>query len=147
MLGIKGFTFSGRFGEQCQEKSVPTSLKCLISMILNGVNIENSSEDSQACLSVCQTIFFNSKTRSRGEPKIGQMRHVKAREPPLPLFIGFNIHTMTRSKTLISKLYQLGLSVSYQRIAELEDMLASELLRMIVWCQLVFGTESSLSAL
>ena len=30
MLEFKGFTFSGRFGDQCQEKSVPTSLKCLI---------------------------------------------------------------------------------------------------------------------
>ena len=124
MLGFKGFTFSGSFGEQCQEKSVPTSLKCLISMILNGVNIENSSQGSQACLSVCQTIFFNSKARSRGEPKTGQTHHVKARELPLPLFIGFNIHAMTRSKTLISKFYQLGLSASYQRIVELEDMLA-----------------------
>lgn len=69
--------------------------------------------------------FFNSKARSRGESKTGQTRHVKAREPPLPLFIGFNVHAMTRRKTLISKFYQLGLSVSYQRIVELEDMLAT----------------------
>ena len=81
MLGFKGFTFSGRFGEQCQKKSVPTSLKFLISMIANGVNIENSSQDSQTCLSVCQTIFLTQR----------QTHHVKARKPPLPLFIGFNM--------------------------------------------------------
>lgn len=124
MFEFDGFTFSGSFEEQCQEKSVPASLKCLISMILNGVSIENNAQDSQACLSVCQTIFFNSKARARGESKTGQKRHKRTREPPLPLFIGFNIHAMTRSKTLIAKLYQLGLSVSYQRIMELEEMLA-----------------------
>jgi hypothetical protein len=33
MFEFKGFNFSGQFGEQCQEKSVPTSLKCLISTV------------------------------------------------------------------------------------------------------------------
>jgi hypothetical protein len=41
------------------------------------------------------------------------------------LYIGFTIHATTRSKALITKLGQLGLSVSYQRIIELEESLAS----------------------
>ena len=95
-------------------------------MILTGVNIENTEvQESQACLTVCQTIFFNAKERSTTKSKTGQTRHTKAREPPLPLYIGFNVHALTRSKTLIAKLYQMGISVSYQRIVELEDMLAT----------------------
>ena len=129
MFSHKGFKFSGSFTEDCQEKSVPASLKSLVSMILTGVNIENTeAQESQACLTVCQTIFFNAKERSSGtKSKTGQTRHTKAQEPPLPLYIGFNVHALTRSKTLIAKLYQMGISVSYQRIVELEDMLATSI--------------------
>ncbi len=52
-----------------------------------------------------------------------QTRHV--REPPLPLYIGLNIHTTIRSKSLITKLYQMGLCVSYDRVLEVEDWLAT----------------------
>ncbi|KAJ7381361.1 hypothetical protein OS493_001489 [Desmophyllum pertusum] len=62
--------------------------------------------------------------RSTAKSKTGQTRHTKAREPPLPLYIGFNVHAMTRSRTLIAKLYQMGISVSYQRIM---DMLATSI--------------------
>lgn len=125
MFSHEGFKFSGSFTEECQEQSVPASLKSLISMILNGVNIQSQeSQESQACLTVCQTILFNAKERGTPSSKSGQTRHTKRREPPLPLYIGFNVHAMTRSRTLLAKLYQVGLSVSYQRIIELEDMLA-----------------------
>lgn len=94
-------------------------------MILTGVNIENTeAQESQPCLTVCQTIFFNAKERSTTKSKTGQTRHTKVRESPLPLYIGLNVHALTRSKTLVTKLYQMGISVSYQRIVELEDMLA-----------------------
>lgn len=52
-------------------------------------------------------------------------RHTAAREPPLPIFLGFSVHSMTKSKTLITKLYQLGLSVSYARIMDIEESLAT----------------------
>ena len=32
-------------------------------------------------------------------------------EPPLPLYIGINVHTQTRSKALVTQLCQLGLSI------------------------------------
>ena len=124
----KGFKFCGSFTEDCQERSVPASLKSLVSMILSGVNIENTeAQESQPSLTVCQTILYNAKERSTAKSKTGQTRHTKAREPPLPLYIGFNVHAMTRSRTLIAKLYQMGISVSYQRIMELEDMLATSI--------------------
>ena len=119
MFSHKGFTFSGSFTKDCQESTVPASLKSLVSMILTGVNIENTeAQESQPCLTVCQTIFFNAKERSTTKSKTGQTRHTQAREPPLPLYIGLNVHALMRSKTLITKLYQMGISVSYQRIVE-----------------------------
>ena len=41
MFSHKGFTFSGAFPLACQENSVPTSLKSLISMILSGLNLKD----------------------------------------------------------------------------------------------------------
>lgn len=125
IFGHDKFKFTGQFSEDCQESSVPASLKSLVSMLLYGVNIENAdAQESQPCLTVCQTILFNTKAESSKKSKTGQTRHSNAREPPLPLYIGITVHAMTRSKSLITKLYQLGMSVSYQRIVELEDMIA-----------------------
>ena len=88
ILKHKGFNFSGSFTTECQETSTPASLKSLISMIMSGLNIENTeTQDSQPCLTVCQTILFNTKER-KGRSKTGQTRHSKSREPPLPLYIG-----------------------------------------------------------
>ena len=121
------FTFSGHFTDECQEISVPPSLKSFISMILNGLNIENTeTQDTQRRLTVCQTILFNAEGRST-RSKTGQTRHAKSREHPLPLYIAFSIHALTRSKALINKMYHLGLSVSYQRILELEESLATSI--------------------
>ena len=74
ILKNKGFNFSGSFTTDCQETSTPASLKSLISMILSGLDIENTeAQDSQPCLTVCQTIIFNEKER-RGRSKTGQTR-------------------------------------------------------------------------
>ena len=92
-------------------------------MILNGVNLKEQQHiESQPCLTISQTILFNSKKRSTNFE-----RHTRAREPPLPIYIGFNIHLLTRCKTLITKLYQLGWSVSYDRVMEIQDWLATAL--------------------
>ena len=106
ILEHKGFSFAGCFPLECQEKSIPTSLKSLVSMIINGLNLKDQNYcESQACLTVCQTIIFNTKKRS-AESSSSKPRHVAPREPPLPLYIGFNMHPLTRSKTLITRLYQ-----------------------------------------
>ena len=105
MFSLKGFTFSGSFTKDCQESTVPAGLKSLVSMILTGVSIENTeAQESQPCLTVCQRIVFNAKEGSTAKSKSGQTRHTKAREPPLPLYIGLNVHALTRSKTLVTKL-------------------------------------------
>ena len=116
------FTFAGSFPSNCQEKSIPVHLKTLVSMLLNGTDVRDQiSEDSQATLTIAQLIVFNLMTHKSPS----KVRHSLDREPPLPLYLGMKIHTEIRSKSLIKQLYNLGLSVSYDRILQVESQLAT----------------------
>ena len=125
----KGFNFNGSFPSDCQQKSLPTTLKSLVTMLLRGADLmDQDSADSQACLSVSQTVLFNCK-KSKKKDSAAKVRHSLEHEPPLPLYIGLNVHTQTRSKKLITQLYELGLSISYDRILQLENQLATAVCR------------------
>lgn len=115
----EGFHFDATFPPNCQEDSIPTTVK----MLLKGPTLKNQeSQESQATLTICQTVIFNcTKTAKSGR----KQRHSLSSEPPLPLYIGLNEHTYTRSKRAITRLHDLGLSVSYSRILKLENQLAS----------------------
>ena len=80
-------------------------------------------QESQACLTIGQAIVFNAKKRSTADPE-AKPRHSLEREPPLPVYIGLNIHGLTRSKHLINQLHQLGICISYERVLQLEDWIA-----------------------
>ena len=126
IFSFHGFHFNGSFPDGCQQESVPTNLKYFVSMLLNGPNLtDQDSTDSQSCLTISQAIVFNIK--KRGSTVANHSRHSLDYEPPLPLYIGMNLHTQTRSKKLITQLYQLGLSVSYDRILQLENQLATSI--------------------
>ena len=47
----------------CQQQSVPTNMKYLVLMLLNGCTIKD--QDSQSCLTISQTIVFNCKRKSK----------------------------------------------------------------------------------
>ncbi|KAG1681694.1 hypothetical protein GQR58_011690 [Nymphon striatum] len=114
--------FTSSFKHNCQEESVPTSLKSLISMLLNGPNVTGQDEtETQACLTISQLIHFNAKNKA---PVAKKSRHSKKREPPLPLYVGLNVYTLTRSKNLVTSLCMLGISVSFDPIIELENLLS-----------------------
>ena len=84
------FKFEGSFPENCQETSLPSSLKTLISLIFNGVSLKKQDKhESQACLTVGQVIVYNIKKKSKESNT--QTRHSLDREPPLPVYIGLNI--------------------------------------------------------
>ena len=111
-----GFNFDASFPSDCQQNSVPANLKSLVTMLMKGADLKDQDcTDSLACLTVSQIIVFNCKKRARPEKKCSaaKSRHVLECETPLPLYIGLNIHMQTRSKKLITQLYELGLSVSY----------------------------------
>ena len=110
--------------EKCQDKSLPSSLNTLISLILNGSNLKNQEkQESQACLTIDQAILLNAKKRSTADPE-AKPRHSLEREAQLPVYIGFNIHGLTRSKHLINQLHKLGICISYERVLQLEDCIA-----------------------
>ena len=113
-----------KFGSGCQQQSVPSTLKTLVSMLLNGANLRDQDcADSQANLTISQTILFNFKKHA----SFAKSLHSLDREPPLPLYIRMKIHTETKSKNkkIITQLYDLGLSVSYNRVLQLESQLAT----------------------
>ena len=119
------FQFSGKFPAKCQESSVPTILHSFMSMLLNGPHVQlqdKHDQDSQASLTLSQLVCFNTKLRGR-RSSTDNTRHFKDRETPLPLYIGLNIHTQTRSKMVLNYFHKLGISVSYKR----ENSLASAL--------------------
>ena len=118
----EGFQFTGQFPPGCQEKSLPSSLQCLVSMIVNGPNLIESN-DSQVCLTVGQTIVHKVKKRKPNSPT--KVRYTLDREPTLPIYIGINIHALTRSKKIIQQLHQMGISVSYDRVMQIEEWLAT----------------------
>ena len=118
------FTFTGSFPPKCQEDSLPSSLKSLVSLIFNGPDLKDQDRhDSQACLTISQLILYSVKKRpSKLDVK---PRHTLQREPPIPVYIGLNIHQLTRSKKFIQQFYQMGISISYDRVLELEEWIAT----------------------
>ena len=62
----RGFSFSGTFPRECQETSGSASLKTLVSMVLNRVNLKEQQHiESQPCLTISPTLVFNSKKHSQ----------------------------------------------------------------------------------
>ncbi len=122
IFNSSGFQFNGSFDGNSQQEYVPTNLKSLVSMLLNGSSIKDqNSTQSQSCLTVSQAILFNCTARPS---KPTSHHHSRKFEPPLPLYIGLKVHTLSRSKKLISELSQLGLSVCYDRVIQLEKQIS-----------------------
>ena len=124
ILQDKPETFNGTFPEGVQQDSVPNTLVSLISMILDGPsNTSQAKPVSQAALTIAQLIVFNSHVRRRKDSV--SMHHSKEKETPLPEYIGLMVHALTRSRTLIDKLYELGLSISYDRVLEISSSMGN----------------------
>ena len=123
MFNFQGFKFSGSLPSDFQQNSLPTNLRYLVSMLLNGSNIKDQDTvESQSVLTIAQMILFNYKKRPSVADK---SRHNQNFEPPLPLYVGMKIHSQSRSKKLIMLMNELGLSVGYDRILQLENQLAN----------------------
>lgn len=118
-------TFTGTFDKDCQVKSVPHSLLALVSMIHSGPSIKSQGVDglSQATLSVAQLLQYNSFVRQR--PEITGVHHNKARETPLPVYIGLTIHARTRKRDVIDTMFDLGLSISYDRVLDISTAMGN----------------------
>ena len=123
--------FGGSFTPNSQEDSVPKSLLALVAMVLNGPNIKTQSSFStmsQPVLTISQLLMSNSIARHRdNQKKMSTVRHNINRETPLNIYLGVMVHTKTRKRELVDCLYNLGLSISYDRVlaisAELGDQI------------------------
>lgn len=123
--------FKGSFDEDSQEDSVPSLLDTMMMMILFGPNIESqtsiSANQRQKALTLGQLAVFNCvQCTARGISS----RHSKKREPPLPVYIGAMIHTKTRKRGLIDKMFHLGLSVSYDRVLQISTDLGNTITKV-----------------
>ena len=66
IFNFGGFQFNGSFPSDCQQNSIPTNLKYLVSMLLNGPDInDQESVESQYSLIIAQTIFLTANERHR----------------------------------------------------------------------------------
>jgi hypothetical protein len=124
----KNSVFAGTFENNCQDSSVPPSLKTLVEMILGGPNIRNRAANSvsaQAILTVSQLIQFNVMHRRRDNAT--GTYHTVDREPPLPVYLGLLIHAETRKRNLVEKFHNLGISVSYDRVLSLSTEMGNNI--------------------
>ena len=114
------YSFNRTFGKDCQSQSVPGLLLSLVKMILSGSSIKKDSDhinEAQAALTIAQLLQYNSSfRRSTSVLKSSSTYHSTDREPSLMAYVGLLLHAKTRKRGLIDKFYDLGMSVSYDRV-------------------------------
>ncbi|KAG0715880.1 hypothetical protein GWK47_010917 [Chionoecetes opilio] len=114
-----------------QEDFVPVSLLALVAMVLNGPNIKAQSSSStmpQPVLTISQLLMSNSMVRRRENQQAPcTTRHNQGRKTPLPIYLGVMVHTKTRKRELVDRLYYLGLSISYYRVLAISTELGDKI--------------------
>ena len=119
-------SFNGSFLENCQEKSIPLRLLSLCSLLIDGCDPHKKSA-SQPALTISQIIMREYRKRWDNQQSTTQL-HLKALETPVPIYIGLKLYATVRSRTLIDKLFHLGICISYVRVLDICDSIASLIL-------------------
>ena len=104
---------------------VPLPLLNLVSLILYGETIiENALTNAETVVTnLAQLLWFNAvKTKQRCDGSL--MHSSKFNEPLRPLKIGLLVHPKTRKKSLVET---DGLSISYQRVQDIQKMVTNQL--------------------
>jgi len=128
MFGPKP-SFDGKFDDDCQERSVPTTLLALVRMILEGPSISDQTgrQTVPAALELSQLIVYNSVVHCRPQAKSAekpkQVRHSRKRETPLPLYTGLFLYAKCRKSVILDTISKLG--VSYEKVLSLVKDIAS----------------------
>ena len=120
--------FHGDLSHQKQTASVPKGLIHLVSLILEGTSQHQqvSGNTNAIAVNLSQLIWISAVKAKR---KLGDLhfRHYKANEPPLPIKTGLVIHSQSRKKSIVNDLAAAGLSVTYNRIQEIQDSIGQQL--------------------
>lgn len=91
-------------------------------MILYGPTLKAEISGSQPCNTISQLLLHNAKKQTCAAKT--SHRHSYQREPLVSLYVRLSLHTQTQSKKLEDSLEKLGLSISYDRVLQLENLLA-----------------------
>ena len=113
----------GLLAKGCQAASVPRSLVTLIGRIIGGTDITDNvaTAESKIALTISQLLQFNVvKNKRRKGKEVDSLRHSKESETPFPLYTGLLIHAKTRKKGIVNTFAQKGLSVSYERVQDVQ---------------------------
>ena len=117
-----------------ENSAVPPSLCILISMILGHSVLEDDVHERKntAAVSISQPIRFNAvkKQKNRRASKPETTRHLRKYETSVSLYTGLMLHSRTRKKGLVSALVEYGMSVSYDRIQDVELFITKQLCRV-----------------
>lgn len=107
---------NGSFTAKCHEKSVPTRLKLLVSMLLNGANVKDQeSLDSYKCLTIPKLITFNcNKVQALDVPWATASTSFRYKHP----------HRIQVKEGGKPTFMTLAFCMSYDRILQGEDQLA-----------------------
>ena len=119
--------FNCSFESKCLEESVPVSILALVAMVLNGPNIVAQSSSTtipQSVLTISQLLMFNNMVRHRKDVT-SITRHSKERETPMPIYWKVMINSKTRKRELVDDLFELGISVFYNRVLEISANLGN----------------------
>ena len=118
------FSFNGSFQKGCQQEAIPNSLLALVNMIQEGPNIVHqtqlgTSPSTSSAHSISQVLVFNSVKHTRSANATSSTHHSRDRESPLPIYIAFKMHGLTRKRTLVDTFFILGMCVSYDRLLQI----------------------------
>ena len=116
------YKFNGSLVDD-QYNELPSRLYMLNRMILNGTSLPaECSTESNAAHTLTQLITFNSIKLARNQEKSAETHHAPSRETSLPLYLGLLMHNKTRKRDLVNILYQHGLSVTYFKFQQLQQI-------------------------
>ena len=117
--------FQGSFDPNFQKDAFFAPLFEIVLRILRGCSTDNTNPArEQAALTIAQLIELSTTFRSQNKSSSTSNYHLTSREPPLPIYLGTLIH----SKTLIDKLDDLGISISYDRVLSISTKLANKII-------------------
>ena len=71
--------------------------------------------------------MYNTTIRRRENSSASTPKHSRERETPLPILLGTLIHSKTRKRELVDYMFELGLSIPYDRVLAISTMLGNRI--------------------
>ena len=96
--------FNGDISREREFEGIPSSIFQLDSLMIEGGYTQDSTPECSEKITgnLFQLVMFNTVKNKRKET-VSHVRHLKLKEPPLPLYLGMLIHNKTRKKGLVNE--------------------------------------------